>query len=180
MIAKRKVDHQAELMAVLPFDEEDLAANQDGYMSKHQRRMLRVNCLIWQGVTLLIVGILGMAIFNVLKKRAIYDTYQGTDNTYSIIALLCFAAIVGFILVWLQWRRYNADLQKGIVFLAESRIFLNVIETRNFPRYTISLDGAKFYINKSLFLAFKNNDPYRIYYAPSSKVILSAEALREE
>jgi hypothetical protein len=37
-----------------------------------------------------------------------------------------------------------------------------------------------FAINKPIFLAFKNGDPYRIYYAPHSKTLLSAEWLRDE
>ena len=32
-------------------------------------------------------------------------------------------------------------------------------------------------INKDVFLAFKNGDPYAIYYAPYSKTLLSAEWL---
>jgi hypothetical protein len=31
-----------------------------------------------------------------------------------------------------------------------------------------------------VFLSFKNGDPYRIYYAPATKLILSAEWLRDD
>ena len=44
--------------------------------------------------------------------------------------------------------------------------------------YSVSIGDTRFYVEKPVFLAFKNGDPYRIYYAPGSNTILSAEWLR--
>lgn len=61
----------------------------------------------------------------------------------------------------------------------KGRVSLNIYEGKN-GGYSVAIDDIAFHVSSSVFLAFKNNDPYRIYYAPSSKVILSAEALRDE
>ncbi|MBK8029121.1 MAG: hypothetical protein IPK17_06325 [Chloroflexi bacterium] len=46
--------------------------------------------------------------------------------------------------------------------------------------YFVWLDGRKFKVQHDGFLAFKNGDPYRLYYTPHSHTILSAEWLRDD
>ena len=43
-----------------------------------------------------------------------------------------------------------------------------------------ALAASTFVVSKQVFLAFKNGDPYRVYYAPNSKRIVAAEWLRGE
>ena len=82
---------------------------------------------------------------------------------------------------WLKGAKFTADIRKGEVDVAEGRVILDVIGQGNSGNaYSARIENVTFAINKPIFLAFKNGDPYRIYYAPHSKTILSPEWLREE
>lgn len=66
------------------------------------------------------------------------------------------------------------------VALAEGRVDLSLNALQNTAEYFLRVENMRFTIKQNAFLTFKNGDPYRIYYAPHSKKILSVEWLRED
>lgn len=63
----------------------------------------------------------------------------------------------------------------GAAASIEGRINLNI----NGRRFSIALDNQRFDLKQEAFLAFKNDDPYRLYFTPRTKILLSAEWLRD-
>jgi hypothetical protein len=89
---------------------------------------------------------------------------------FVIIASISTIAIV--VMLLLKGDKARSDLDDKISAV-EGFVTLDIIgET-----YAIYIDGSKFDVYKEAFLAFKNGDPYRIYLAPNSNKILSAEWL---
>jgi hypothetical protein len=73
-----------------------------------------------------------------------------------------------------------ADLRVGEAQSLEGRIQLDTVSVSSAQQFTVTVEGHKFVVNKPVFLAFKNGDPYVIYYLPRSNTMLSAEWLRED
>lgn len=48
-----------------------------------------------------------------------------------------------------------------------------------YDQYNLKIGKLNFKIKKFGMLAFKNDEPYAIYYTPRTKILLSAEWLRE-
>jgi hypothetical protein len=89
--------------------------------------------------------------------------------------------LVGIILAFARhrWRWFNDDLRKGEIANIEGRVRLDIADNGRSSSYSVAIEKTIFRINKQVFLAFKNGDPYRIYYAPHSMKMLSAEWLRD-
>ncbi len=174
---KHKPEHL--LMGAIGFTEEELEANREGYMSKRQRSRLNAKHSSWGIRTILAVGI---TLF--LCASAIIDGNRIGDTVESRVAIIGFICIVGgtaIIYTRLKGANFTADLRKGDIHIIEGRVVLDVSNQGNRGDfYTVRVEDTTFATNKPIFLAFKNGDPYRIYYAPHSKTILSAEWLRDE
>ncbi len=95
-----------------------------------------------------------------------------------VVIILACVALYAF--CWFKRADYQSDLDERIVYATEGRIRLVLDEERNNARYLVSVGSLTFVVGKQTFLAFKNGDPYRIYYAPNSKRIVAAEWLRGE
>lgn len=159
------------LMRALKFDETDLAANEAGEWSAAQvakwsraRRDHLVALLVAFGFT---------ALFLVFTARA----------STNIGVLLNGGALFGTLVTvgYLSGRldRVLRDLHDG-ARTVEGRVELDVDTRNNKTKYTAKIGGMKFKISKMTFLAFKNGDPYRVYYAPHQKRIASVEWLRDD
>ena len=108
---------------------------------------------------------------------------QFPDNIL-IIAFICLAAALVSMYMGIKRSRVNADLRKGDVFIAEGLISLYIQKIQNgqlvFYIYHADIQQQRFKLEKIVYDAFVNGDPYAIYYAPYSKTLLSAEWLRDE
>ena len=159
------------LMAALKFDEDDLAVNRAGNVSEGQYRRLRNqrDALLWPFAGLLVIGGVGGVI-----------GFARVDPDSGLVIWIIFVIVaVGFVgtVLFLTWINLAKDLGGGYVAAIEGRVQLDVKGKGNIIRYTVGIDYQFFPVDKATFLAFKNGDPYRIYFAPNTKTILSAEWL---
>lgn len=144
------------------FDDDGLEANVQGTLSEGQRQsiMWRVGFL---GVLLLVLAILVAYITSII------------DQSSAILVLLGSGFIMLYVLVTLiilaiEWRNNRVAFVEGIISLdaynAGRRVY-----------YRVDIANERLPLSKYQFLAFKNRDPYRIYYLPTSKRVMSAERL---
>jgi hypothetical protein len=154
---KPKRKPEAVFMDAVGFYEDDLKANQAGQISKEQYRILYIRRNTWLAGIFITVSVLIILWF-------------GFRNAF-LIALVT----GGLFYSCNTWLILNKDLKSRQAINVEGRISLDV----NGRIYTLSLENIQFNIKKDAFLAFKNGDPYRIFYTPYSKQLLSAEWLRD-
>jgi hypothetical protein len=163
--------HTDVLMVALDFDDDDLAANKSGEYSDHQIAELKRR-RTWQAIIFSLTTV-------VVSLLALVST---TSAPTLLLPMLFF---LGLFMVWsllaggIGVVRFTRDLRTGIK-AAEGRVGLDMNPSQNTSAYFVKLDERKFKVKKAIFLAFKNGDPYRIYYAPHSKTILSVEWLRDD
>lgn len=173
---------QIALMKVIGFTEDDLDANRDGYMSKKQRGALSRERQQWLKFIAIIIG--GTSVlYTLFLLKSIIRGDQFPDNIL-IIAFICLAAALMSMYMGFKRSRVNADLRKGDVYIAEGLISLYIQKIQNgqlvFYIYHADIQQQRFKLEKTVYDAFVNGEPYAIYYAPNSKTILSAEWLRPE
>jgi hypothetical protein len=171
------------LARALHFDAADLDANRQGYMSKRQRtRLRRWGCLNVAFLTIAAVFVtMGALIFIVFLVPRVNPSLF---NFWILVPLGW--VVAGLLYLWYAirtWRRVNADLYKGAVAIGEGRVFLDIamiqIRTQFWSSspYHVKVADAKFRVNRRILLAFKNDEPYCVYYAHHTRQILSAEWL---
>lgn len=170
---KPKNEHdtsQEALMLAIGFNEEDLEANQDNILSPQQRVYLIRQHLpmtfIRTTSIIFICCLVGFFLTNDLRSGKI-------GFGFILAALFLFGVTPT---LW-RWYRLRTDLKLNQVIGLQGRVRLD-LDNRN--QYFLYIDDLRFEVNKHVFLAFKNGDPYVVYYAPHSKTILSAEWLRPE
>jgi hypothetical protein len=165
-----------KLARVLNFTEEDLTANRQGYMTKKQRVKLRTMVrkrTIYQplGVFWIYLAVIFFLIFS-----GAADT-NGRDMRGIVAVGFVVASVAMGIYTYYAWRRLHADLHKGDVAMEAGRIALEVgMRGKN----SLTVQYTTFSINAETLLAFRNDAHYRIYYAPHTKLILSAESMKDE
>jgi hypothetical protein len=158
---KHSEKYEDILMAAVGFTDKDLAANQRSEFSETQiERLTEIynENLVWLSVaTVLIIVGLGLA-------------------RWFHIVVLPLAVLGGLVFFgcFPPWRVASQDLRNSRVEAVEGYATLDVRETQ----FVVKIEEMEFQVNKETFLAFKNGEPYRVFYAPNSKRILSAEWLR--
>ena len=158
------------LMRALNFTEDDLTLNAAGQLSAAQMNRLKTQRTTTASLAValsVIVG--GLLLFANGYARSLAPLVM------MVLIFVLFTVVTGIIPA-VQMTR---DLQAGVQ-VAEGRVELKTIPQRKRTVYLVKLDGQKFKVQKQTFLAFKNGDPYRIYYAPHSRTILAAEWLRDD
>jgi hypothetical protein len=184
MTKKRKLKPDELLMASIGFDEADLEANHAGQLGPNQRERLQrmrqtaqVNGSVASGIgLLLILGGLGLTVIGFLGAIGLV-----------IVGLIFMAGGMQVFLRNGRWilrtgKAQLLDQQEGRVERIEGRVSLDVQTAGgrgNAAEYTVRLEGRDWSVTREVFLAFKNGDPYALYYAPRSGVVLAAEWLRE-
>ena len=169
--------YEDHLMQAIGFDEADLEANRAGELSEQQtgdarqsdRWLRRMN---WAVVLMLVVG-------------GIWVWLDGVSGQSFLTAIVEFAGIglVTFAVIrYFAFRRRQEAkfLAANPIPVVEGRIQLDFHTSRYGSWYRLLVADMRFDVTKQAFLAFKNGDPYRIYYAPHTKRILSVEWLRED
>ena len=172
MAADSKVKkYEDVLMAAIRFDEADLAANEAGTFSAGQilafknRRAAQTSIVaILCTIIALIMLLVAVNVANVLFPLLVLAVVFGG-----------FALLIGGI----PTLQITRDLQQG-VRAVEGRVELDMTSSQNGTFYVMKVAGKQFKVMKPTFLAFKNGDPYRIYYAPYTDTILSVAWLRDD
>ncbi|MBL8132727.1 MAG: hypothetical protein JNL42_12780 [Anaerolineae bacterium] len=167
--AEKPKKYEDLLMAALHFDDADLAANMEGAWSDRQIvRMRARRRLLAFGAVLLIVSVpLFMFLFGAI----------GGSVALVLTVLTGLILIAGLMAAAHSVSQIARDL-RGPVAEVEGRVALDTRAKNNKTIYYVKLGRVRFKVGKEEFLTFKNHDPYRLYYAPGQKTILSAEWLR--
>jgi hypothetical protein len=155
------------LMNALGYTDEDLAANQNGQLGPTQRAQLTGNLNNWRLLAIVTIAL-----------AALLSVYRG-DGWATPVAVWLIATPI-LVYIGVKARAYSLDLHADEVEMVEGLIALDIINRgKNGVAYILDIEDLSFNIRKTVFLAFKNGDPYRLYYAPHSKLLLGAEWLRE-
>jgi hypothetical protein len=165
------------LNGTLGFTDEDLAANQDGYISDKQRLRLKRERRKWKFfivVTLLAYPFGWMLI-------VFPETYRPATAGIGV----WFGASVTIFICWLFMRDFDQDLAEGKTQVIRGAIKLGqqlftIGGQGQQSHYYLRIENMNWTMRKSPFLAFADGDSYAIYYAPHSKTLLSAEWLGSE
>jgi hypothetical protein len=173
---KKKVDEHLSLMDALGFDEDDLQANADGHLSERQRQLFKSQYgrLIRWG---LIVGVIAVGLIVFLMIVFAYNICAASTVAFALISLVL---LMFYQQTFKDWAKLNTVLRfpvesaEGVIVLDLEGGSSNVV-----PKYVIKLGQVRFEVDKSIFLAFKNGDPYRLYFVADA-MLLSAESLRTE
>jgi hypothetical protein len=163
-------DAQWTLQVALGFDDEDIEANRDGRLSNRQRARLADHEFRWIGIAILASLVI---VWSILNASGRIDVAIGQGGIPWLIA----AAITGY--AWYKGKQYYDYLHAQEIGAVQGRVQLNMQSSKNSTALTVGIQDLQFSVKQQAFLAFKNGDPYAIYYAPRSKTILSAEWLRE-
>jgi len=155
---KVKQKPSERLMNVLGFSKGDLECNQQGKMSANQRSAY-LNKRKWYllGSGLCILGF--MIVW-----------FGGRELSVFLVGF-----VIGIFVCGMNAYRFYSDGINGVVASSEGRIDMTI----NGRRFSIAVEGQQFDLRQKAFLAFKNGDPYRLYYTPRTKQLLSAEWLRD-
>ena len=192
-MSKRKssqFDFDNPLAEALNFDAADLDDNRQGFISHSQKRHLR-NLSI--GHETVAVGI-GWAIFNAFGVVLFATTFMNAlqqegitgDSIFSLIltgvlSVFCVVMIgVGLKLAYDHNRDTIRDLRLGktarITGMAEHRIR----RSKNNTTYFLRFGDEHFMVAQWLQSRFEDGTDYTVYYAPQSRILLSAEVVESD
>lgn len=163
MSKKPKYD-PPEMINPLYFTQSDLDANRAGTLSKNQRAKLQYKCrrtLRHAGFTVLIGG----------TAVLLFSSASG------LLWIIVLASIVLSGTYIYQWWQAAGDLKDGTVTQVSGHVMLDVHPGRYDTYYSVTVAGQRFNVSKEIFLAFKNGDPYTLYYTPISRTLLSVDTL---
>jgi hypothetical protein len=171
--------YEDRLMSALKFSEFDLKNNQVGLMTYRQARHLR-SARIAATLSWTMPFLLGIGGLSAWFTAMLATTDAPLDAI--LLPLLGVIALSGWLYAYygLRVNRLNDDLRENRVSAVEGRVELGVATGNKSAAYWMRIDMMRFPLTQAAFLAFKNGDPYRIYFAPHSKQILSVEWLRED
>lgn len=179
---KRKSKSPPSLSTILKFNADDLAANRDGYMTVNQRSRLQqetrrfVQKHVAFGLSILLF--FGCLLVVLFQSASISEINLMTICTL-ILGITLTLALPGFLFNEALGRRraVRADLYKGHVEAAEGLVALTIYQRGRYSGLEISVGGETFKAESDVFVAFKNGEPYAVYYAPHSRTLLSAKHL---
>jgi hypothetical protein len=170
----------SSLRIAFRFDNEDLDANRNGYMTKRQR--VTLNNKRWEKM-LPYTGIVALLAFmfvcGLTSSGSRPDAIQNTLSGLGLLLCIFGPLIVGTSLLgYREWRRIKTDLYKGDVSIAMGLVRLDILSSgKGSISYKLDIAGTKFDISKDQLLAIKNGERYRVFFVPNSKVILSVEPM---
>lgn len=171
-----KLKHSELLAQTIGFNDDDLDANRIGIFSDRQCQSLRRLRMLWRIIFYAIVVACPTACL-----VAINDGIRRGDTIASRIGIIIFIfAFTGVLLIFCyrEWKQYNDDVTEGLVQGVEGCISIMPHREKHGISFTITIQGETLTVNQGIFLAFKNGDPYAIYFSPNTRKLLSAEWLR--
>lgn len=160
----------ARLMAALNFTEIDLNANRTGDISLAQADRLRRT---WQRTLATSLAVL----IGVGLAAALFLYFGQRQQTFILsfigIVLTVVNAYVMGRLVQARFR-YTGDRRPPVI--VQDGVIERVLRVVGRGRlYLLKIDGRELYVTRPIFNAFEDGKRYRLYRAPASKTILSAE-----
>ena len=159
------------LMAALQFDAGDLAENRRGRLgagsAQHLKRRWTTNG-VWAAS--------GLIFFLLAWWLA------QAESLSSLPVILIFALFIGGGLLVIGFnlhriRLIRGDLSRGAVETIRGEASLVETYGGRTTVYSLGIGGERFRVQKKVFEAFTNHEPYAIYYAPLSRTLVAAERL---
>lgn len=144
------------------FDEEIIAANRDGYMTKAQRKRVDAIRQDVRFVQYMAMGITALLLISFAQDKEVL-LYCGTCIGLYTVSILIF----GFY----DTRRANRDLYKGLVESIEGIVILRSSPLR------LKIRDKHFRVSRGVYQKVQNQSQkyFRVYYAPHSNTLLSME-----
>lgn len=167
---------QAALMTLeqaLRFDAADLQANREGRLSPRQALALRTG---WRRTLALHIGLLLAITLGATIVLFVGWRYDSPVLTVIGIALtVCNAFVLG--LLAQATMRFRGDTSGAPLRVLHGRVerTLRVNERARSAAYFVRVEGSEIRVNKPVFNAFAEGGQYRVYRAPASGQVLSAE-----
>lgn len=96
------------------------------------------------------------------------------SNTLILVistAIIMYVRMVS--ILWGSFIRFTNDIHENQVESLSGRVILDTDQNRR--NFTLTIDQEKFKLSRKVYLRFKHLDTYTIYYAPRTRIILSAE-----
>ncbi len=162
------------LMAAFNFDEDDLEANQGGYLSQRQINRLKAVRNRSLSTFVLLALLFAFLAFFIVAAGFHPPTILPSVVT-AFVVILAVYSISGT-----KPGAIIRDLSDNQAAVSEGRVDLLLSNAQYGSEYFLRVENVRFTVTQNAFLAFKNGDPYRIYYTPRSRKILSVEWLRED
>ena len=185
-LAKRKTIVNPILANGLDFDAHDLEANRNNLLSDRQRQQLDkqrakiaedimfVSTLLGVGI-----GIVGIIIFSA-------EDYSYQEQWLVAVGILILPLIVTliiglFVVDSTVVPSIVKDIEKGVVLYQMGTVILDKRVNRQnksgiSEQHFLIMNEQEYNLTHEAFLRFKHLERYTIYYAPHSKIILSAES----
>ncbi|MEL6307509.1 MAG: hypothetical protein AAFR81_07910 [Chloroflexota bacterium] len=172
---KKLTTASGELMQALNITPEDLAANNNGYITDHQREMLSdpnagshgnyyaVGCLTSLiGLGFLVVG----GVFAFLSAPV-------TDLYLMLVMMGIFLSISVFTIVIGRRKRYALidELERSAFSTMQGVAIVKLDENNS----TVEINDIVFDPDKDVLFRIKHLEPYLVHYLPKTKTILSME-----
>jgi hypothetical protein len=176
LFRRRPQTHTAVLQKALGFNEQDLVANQEGLLSKRQRKALWLQQrLLTIIVPLFFIGVWGIAWIILTPPRPIGTTLIVLFFLFELTVLLVRAAV--------ESRRIAKDLASGRVLSADGFAHIIIRQPTWIDRLTLNswthylsfTPAHLFPLTKDLYEAFSDGILYRVYCLPHVHALLSAE-----
>lgn len=178
-LAQRRVPMH-RLMTMFKFDQYDLQANRDGYMSTRQRTRFRN---LRRNYGLICIGLpVAMSLWLLLLTSGLMTDAQGRR----VILVLGISAVIGISSGYFVFRRLaqriSADLHKGDVSVVEGRIRVEEYAGKYIRQALVINDvmlGFQGTGQPRRVIESHASPPYVVYYAPNTYTILSLEPLED-
>ena len=172
---KKKYGGQhGELMRVLDITPEDIAANDAGYISEHQREVVNQReghqrrQYILAGIVMALIAVVFMGVSLIDPD----DVQVWILLSSLMLSLSLFLGGFGFVMR----QQLQNELNKGKVATVQG-IAVVVLEE---DKQHLEINGQKLKANPDVLRRVKHLDPYVIHYLPNSKTILSMQPLSED
>lgn len=163
-----------DLMTALDFTAADLDSNRHGTITERQQAVLRDKRLR-QVRSLLLWGVY-MGVMALLYFFAQPDRPTTPLLSWAITVLFGIGALGYLGAATAKWRAISAELRNGAVQSVEGPVALEKkVRGGGFRRLRVG--GVVFDISKAESLTFQNEAPYKVYYMPSSKIVVAVEPL---
>ncbi len=174
--AKKYVSPAHSLSAALGFTEAELKQNRDGFLSGLQRSvLLSTSQRHW--ITMIVISIaLALPAWSALQTLRL-----DVLSSNLLLLFICISLeIVAYALLIMPDSSLRQDAKAMRAASVQGRVHLDVVHYfGSGVSFSMSINGMYFGITQVTFMAFKNDEPYAVYFAPRSHRLLSAEWLRE-
>lgn len=167
------------LMQALKFGEKELIANREGYLTPAQeKRILQSRPRTYLSAAIL----MGMALL-IWLTMPLLIARQNLDSIWPI-SLICLIPVFVIIMVVIRLNnhRIQQDLQQGTVQCVTGqltkRVHLMPTGKAFIPVPYLLIQQENFKVNHQVYAAFTDKAYYTVYFAPHTKILLSAEPVK--